>query len=44
MAINVLRFQSDLFVPVVKSIRANDPRVANAKYTDRLEKMLDQNE
>jgi len=46
MALNVCRFNSQLFVDVVKDIRANnkDPLIQNAQYTDRLIKLLEQNE
>lgn len=44
MAINVLRFQSNVFVDVVNEIKMTNPMCVNAKYTDRLVKMLEQNE
>lgn len=44
MAINVCRFQPNIFVNVVNEVRANNPLCATAKYTDRLVKMLEQDE
>ena len=44
MAINVLRYQSDLFIPLVKEMKSSNPLCYNAKHTDSLVKMLEQNE
>jgi len=44
MAINVCRFNTGIFIDVVKAVKANNPLCANAKYTDRLIKLLEQNE
>ena len=44
MAINVLRYQSDLFIAVVKEVKTTNPLCYNAKHTDSLIKMLEQNE
>lgn len=44
MAINVCRYETDVFVEVVKAVRANNPLCKNAKYTDRLIKLLECNE
>lgn len=44
MAINVCRSEPAVFVSVVNSIKENNPLCKNAKYTDKLIKMLEMNE
>lgn len=44
MAINVCRYATGTFVEVVQAVKANNPLCRNAKYTDKLLKLLSLNE
>jgi len=44
MALNVLRNEMVVFTSVVEDVKANNPKCANAKNTDKLLKFLEHNE
>ena len=44
MAANVLRYNTGVFVNTVKNVKANFPQCTNARNTDKLIEILQQNE
>ena len=44
MAANLLRYNTGVFVATVKNVKANFPQCVNAKNTDKLIQILQQNE